>query len=98
MSRPQFFFTKGGEEKADLDSGATHSISTYRGDFLEITTRPTVSLTAVGGKVAGGECVGYTGRPKPNNLDLGEAVYILSIPIGRLLSTPHLLAAGWGVR
>ena len=82
---------------AILDSGATHTISTIREDFCKIAPRPTVSLTAVDGKVANGECVGYIGTLKSNNLGLKSAIYIPDISIGRLLSTSQLLEAGWEV-
>ena len=84
-------------EDAVLDSGATHTLSTIPSDFLEIASQPTVSLTAVDGKVANGACVGYIGTLRPNFFGLESAVYVPNLPIGRLLSTGQLLKAGWEV-
>ena len=64
------FFVGRNSQCAILDSGATHTISTVRDDFCKIASRPTVSLTAVDGKVANGECVGYMGTLKSNNFGL----------------------------
>ena len=81
-------------EAAVVDSGCTKLISRLDRDFEQVSTRANCKIRGVG---QGGYMDGFSGRLRPNNLDVADGIYAPGLPVDRLFSVRRLNDVNWRV-